>query len=192
MVLSIAGAALITVLAGAPPSLPDNMPALPVADVIPGDDYGAGPPPPYGPRGRSYSYEADEDAADVIRPPAPVPGPRRYARVPRYVEPGPDIEPGPGADPRWRYEEPPPRALRGPPPPYAEPAPSYGERHGYGERPPSYGERSSGYGERPGYGERSARVYSGPEGGPPACYWTQGERYWDGQRWTRARVQVCR
>ena len=71
--------------------------------------------------------------------------------------------------------------------PASEPAP------GYGERPPSYGERSSGYGERPpGYGDRSARVYSGPEGGPPACYWTRGERYWDGQRWTHARVQVCR
>jgi hypothetical protein len=178
MVLSIAGAALITVLVGAPPSHPGNMPALPVADVYPGDGYGAGPPPPYGADGRGYAFEPDDDAADVIRPPAPVPGQRRYARVPHYVGPGPD------ADPRWGYDELPPRPRRAPP--YAEPAPGYGEPAPRALRGPPYAEPA------PRYDERSARVYSGPEGAPPPCYWAQGERYWDGQRWARARVQICR
>jgi len=27
---------------------------------------------------------------------------------------------------------------------------------------------------------------------PSNCYWTLGRPYWDGYRWTRPRVQVCR
>lgn len=26
----------------------------------------------------------------------------------------------------------------------------------------------------------------------PSCYWTLGQPYWDGYRWVRPRVQVCR
>ncbi len=33
---------------------------------------------------------------------------------------------------------------------------------------------------------------SAPPPPPPNCYWTTGRPYWDGYRWVRPPVQVCR
>lgn len=35
-------------------------------------------------------------------------------------------------------------------------------------------------------------LLAGPPPPPPPCYWTYGRPYWDGYRWVRPRVQVCR
>jgi hypothetical protein len=35
-------------------------------------------------------------------------------------------------------------------------------------------------------------VLAAPAPPPSPCYWTYGRPYWDGYRWVRPRVQVCR
>jgi hypothetical protein len=35
-------------------------------------------------------------------------------------------------------------------------------------------------------------LLAAPAPPPRPCYWTYGQPYWDGYRWVRPRVQVCR
>jgi hypothetical protein len=115
----------------------------------------------------------ESDRPAEVGPPLYDLAPRHYLARPNYADRRPYALPPRAAAPR--FADPGPwLAPRPPAELYDEPGP-----------PPPYGLL-----DRP-----QAPLYAAPGPGyepePQACYWTRGERVWDGYRWRQSPVQVC-